>query len=773
VPTHLQAPTTAARAHTGISNKGIAIKLEGLNDFYTTAPLKVQICIQENDRIARDERGSACIWTSDAISYIYTDQTNISRNSRRVPGTNIYGGSRNNTATARSRNIDISNSTAFYNNFLGELARSDWRNHLYVVIQILEKSSNRAPTAQSQAYRGNEDRSYTTIAWTVYQLSNAETQSLAWGTLDLNLYRPPMTVPISDFNSLNSCEGLLRIRVFEPGNENLLPPQEPKSSLDRIIRNEAAIARRAPFVENLEQKYDNLKLFNKGDGIDFYIDSARFLPDNTTCTKLIVKSFNANIDRVSTSTGGLPDLSSNSYFPSYGYRKEFRETEMDPTATILITILTIDNSNNEVRILGYGAINLFVTTDTKEQPEDSKLEEFLLNKGNFQIPIYCAEPYRRVPFGVSCFNNVEVLPAASLLVRIREAAKLGARALSSQDLPQSEWYSRGVVVPPPRYEEKAYSTIYYSPSATEIQLFKERVSRKDVTVREATSNMQTALKARVTRNDDETLDWIDEKLQVSSKTQIIDMRYFAKYNPKIGFKVAINALNNTSGPLAHVVLFSTNPPGNLYKGTVTLQDVKMAKTVDWNSSARTPVYLDGYSAFLNMQFDPNMHVLLDVRGVNVSSKKPDVSTVGWTLIPVFDPQGYVNSGVFQVPLFKGQVPLSILQELTRNSPWEQLLKVSADKTGPKMMPQMSVIVSLIDGQRDENVSASLDIQKLNYSYIPQDKLASYIYDQAAADRSLQNRRLATIVPARFTAESYQTEVKSAMMRHLGLSDIPV
>jgi hypothetical protein len=84
-----------------------------------------------------------------------------------------------------------------------------------------------------------------------------------------------------------------------------------------------------------------------------------------------------------------------------------------------------------------------------------------------------------------------------------------------------------------------------------------------------------------------------------------------------------------------------------------------------------------------------------------------------------------------------------------------------------------VIVSLIDGQRDENVSASLDIQKLNYSYIPQDKLASYIYDQAAADRSLQNRRLATIVPARFTAESYQTEVKSAMMRHLGLSDIPV
>lgn len=781
-PTHLQAPTTAARVHTSIFNKGIAIKLEALNDFYTTAPLKVQICIQENDRIARDERGNACIWTSDAINYISTDQSNISRNSRRVPGTNIYGdslkpsrreGTRNNTPTVRSRNIDISNTTTFYNNFLGELVRSEWRNHLYIVIQILEKSSNRAPTAQSQAYRGNEDGLYVPIAWTVYQVSNPETQTLAWATLDLNLYRPPVIVPIVDLNSLNSCQGVLRMRVFEPGNETLLPPQPLNQNSIRVTRNETAFARLAPFVENLEQKYDDLKLFNKGDGVDFYIDSARFLPDNTTCTKLIVRAFNASIDRVSDSTGGLPDLSSTSYFPSYGYRKEFRDTEMDPTTTVLITILTIDSSNNEVRILGYTAINLFLTADTKEQPEDSKLQEFMLNKGSFQIPIYCAEPYRRVPFGVSCFKNVEVLPAASLLVRIRDAAKLGARVLSSQDLPQSEWYSRGVVVPPPRYEEKAYSTVYYSPSPTEIQLFKDRLSRKDITVREATSNMQTALKARVTRNDDETLDWIDEKLQVTSKTQIIDMRYFAKYNPKIGFRVAINALNNTSGPLAHVVLFSTNPPGNLYKGTVTLQDVKMTESVDWNSSARTPVYLDGYSAFNNMQFDANLHVIVDVRGVNLSSKRPEVSSVGWTLIPVFDSEGYVNSGLFQVPLFKGQVPVSILQELTRNSPWEHVSKLSADKTGPKLMPQMSVIISLIDGQRDENLSASLDIQKINYSYIPKDKVASYIYDQAAADRSLQNRRLATILPARFTPESYQTSVKSAMMKHLGLSDIPV
>ena len=307
-----------------MSNRGIAIKLEALNDFYTTAPLKVQICIQENDRIARDERGNACIWTSDGMSYI-SDQPNISRNSRRVPGTSLKPsrrGSPNNTATARSRNIDLSSTTVFYNNFLGQVARSEWRNHLYVVIQILEKSNNRAPTAQSQAYRGNEDGSYVPIAWTVYQVSNSETQTLAWATLDLNLYRPPVTVPIVDFNNLNRLEGgALRLRVFEPGNESLLPPQASKQSLDRIIRNETALARLAPFVQNLEQKYDDLKLFNKGDGIDFYIDSARFLPDNTTCTKLIVKAFNANIDRVGTSSGGLPDISSTCYFPSYGYRK--------------------------------------------------------------------------------------------------------------------------------------------------------------------------------------------------------------------------------------------------------------------------------------------------------------------------------------------------------------------------------------------------------------------------------------------------------------------
>lgn len=42
-----------------------------------------------------------------------------------------------------------------------------------------------------------------------------------------------------------------------------------------------------PFIENHKKLYHD-RPFEKGFGIDFYIDQARFLPDNTTLCKIIV-----------------------------------------------------------------------------------------------------------------------------------------------------------------------------------------------------------------------------------------------------------------------------------------------------------------------------------------------------------------------------------------------------------------------------------------------------------------------------------------------------
>ena len=42
-----------------------------------------------------------------------------------------------------------------------------------------------------------------------------------------------------------------------------------------------------PFIPNDDPQYIN-RLFSSNEGIDFYIDAARFLPDNVSATKVVI-----------------------------------------------------------------------------------------------------------------------------------------------------------------------------------------------------------------------------------------------------------------------------------------------------------------------------------------------------------------------------------------------------------------------------------------------------------------------------------------------------
>lgn len=49
-----------------------------------------------------------------------------------------------------------------------------------------------------------------------------------------------------------------------------------------------------PYIPNTKPQYKD-KTFIKGSGIDFYIDELRFLPDNVSVTKIIVRFINKNL----------------------------------------------------------------------------------------------------------------------------------------------------------------------------------------------------------------------------------------------------------------------------------------------------------------------------------------------------------------------------------------------------------------------------------------------------------------------------------------------
>ena len=110
-------------------------------------------------------------------------------------------------------------------------------------------------------------------------------------------------------------------------------------------------------------------MFEKGNGIDFYIDGCRYLPDNVSVTKVVLRIYNINFEEQFKPLSCAADVNSRCFNPSFGFRKELRSsTHFDPTCLAFISIETIDKASDQTRTVGYGAIALFLDRFSLEQP---------------------------------------------------------------------------------------------------------------------------------------------------------------------------------------------------------------------------------------------------------------------------------------------------------------------------------------------------------------------------------------------------------------------
>jgi hypothetical protein len=96
----------------------------------------------------------------------------------------------------------------------------------------------------------------------------------------------------------------------------------------------------------------------------------------------------------------------------------------------------------------------------------------------------------------------------------------------------------------------------------------------------------------------------------------------------------------------------------------------------------------------NIAYDKNLSMILDVRMVNISRVKPEVIQVGWTVLPIFTDTGYVDSGIYQLPLYKGAVPPFIPLQLAQNI--ETMNSMATKKSGIAYTENTSVLVRLLD-----------------------------------------------------------------------------
>ena len=68
------------------------------------------------------------------------------------------------------------------------------------------------------------------------------------------------------------------------------------------------------------KQYNEVK-FIDGEGIDFYVDGARFLPENVSYTRILARAFTIDQFRVINPTKGMADLDvSKGRHPFYGFR---------------------------------------------------------------------------------------------------------------------------------------------------------------------------------------------------------------------------------------------------------------------------------------------------------------------------------------------------------------------------------------------------------------------------------------------------------------------
>ena len=216
----------------------------------------------------------------------------------------------------------------------------------------------------------------------------------------------------------------------------------------------------------------------------------------------------------------------------------------------------------------------------------------------------------------------------------------------------------------------------------------------------------------------------------------------------------------------HVVLFSLNPPGGFYSQSVISQDIQVSDKYDWNSSLETPVFLDGFHTYKNIQFNPYLHLVIDLRAVDIEDKV--LVPVAWTILPVFYEDGYVKSGIFQVPFFVGPVPANLLPDISSNPPWEYILKAATKAGGPQFLEPISVILRIVDSQREGHFSKAMDLNRIDYSYIPPQLLPKFSYNGAAYQRNQDGANLRKMIPKNISAANFEKIVHEIVVSDLDL-----
>ncbi|XP_071144774.1 uncharacterized protein [Mytilus edulis] len=568
---------------------------------------------------------------------------------------------------------------------------------------------------------------------------NPNTMNINTGTHTLKLFYPPVPdstqIPFdnrpykSDWTRYGKAS--LRLHIFQgqPRPGSLTPSEESAEDGEEVLPEFAWLP--------LDRKTPPKEPFLIGDGFDLYIDGCRFLPDSVTFSKVAGRVLDRKYGVFGKDINTTVKLDSDIYNPVYENKIEFRESNIPPSATLLLKIYTLDNFYKSLSVVGYATLNIFVESGTERQPTvDQPGLQISLNEGAHQLRLYSQGPNGVDPLSESSLKdaNIRIVPCASALVRLTRVPKGSTgKALEQSKVPETDWLRLGLHIPRPRYTDRIYYSSKCLPTKGESRLFHSMMKRPSIPMRDAVAKLAKA-KESFYRSDKNIEEYIRNKLTKGQDNKAIDqdLTYICQYNPKSGVKIAVDSALNlpwTNFTHAHICL---NPPGAFYMGAphAAYDKLTFTELLDLKSTNTSPTWKDGFKHFPRRSFHRFLCAIIHLQEVQVTiareNYKYGLLEQAWTAVQLFVDK-YAYTTTFQLPLFQGAPTPQMLKQLARE-PCRDWMERNIRNNTIYLLEGASVFVRASDGRRDDELAGNVAVSKLvevNTDYIPAQLEADY------------------------------------------------
>ncbi|KAJ3036980.1 Coiled-coil domain-containing protein 17 [Rhizophlyctis rosea] len=228
----------------------------------------------------------------------------------------------------------------------------------------------------------------------------------------------------------------------------------------------------------------------------------------------------------------------------------------------------------------------------------------------------------------------------------------------------------------------------------------------------------------------------------------LSITYIARYQPRFGFKIAVDRGTNMQGKGLHFAVVSLCP-GGWYDASRRGDggDVWVVGKVDAGSDVRHPEWRDGFRWVKKQSANPRLVAIVDVKSFDPEDETR-ILDEGWSAVSVFADGEYCSHGIFQLPLFEGTPLPGLIRQIKKENLKDALDGAVKSRTIRYGRKYPSIFVRVCDGRRDEELVVGKT--PVNLDYLP--KGGSGKFAPSGRDKVLR-----TLVPSGENDEEFVAE----------------